>query len=132
MRVAPTVTLTTAERQQLLTWSRGRSAAHRIVDRARIVLAAAEGKTNDQVVEELHLHHGTVGLWRRRFALLRLAGIEKDAPRAGRKPRLDPEIIRAIVVKTLHTKPRGETHWSTRTLAREVGVHYSTVHRIWK
>ncbi|MGI0053431.1 MAG: IS630 family transposase [Thermoplasmata archaeon] len=132
MRAAPTVTVTPEEHQQLLTWSRGRSLPHRLVDRARIVLAAAEGKTNDEIAQRFHVHERTVGLWRRRFILLRLKGIEKDAPRTGRKPRLDAEAITAIVVKTLHTKPRGETHWSTRTLAREVGLHHTTIHRIWK
>ena len=132
MRVAPTITVTMEESRQLLTWSRGRSTPRRLVDRARIVLAAVEGKTNDQIAEELHLHRRTVGLWRRRFALLRLAGIEQDAPRTGRRPRLDREAIEGIVAKTLHTKPRGETHWSTRSLAREVGLHHTTVHRIWR
>ncbi len=132
MRVAATVTVTPEEHQQLLTWSRGRSLPYRLVDRARIVLSAAEGKTNDQIAEELRVHRRTVGLWRRRFVLLRLPGIEQDAPRPGRKPRLDAEAIKAIMVKTLHTKPKGETHWSTRTLAREVGLHHTTIHRIWK
>src|SRR5580658_9807473 len=132
MRVAAAITVTPEESRQLLTWSRGRSTPHRLVDRARIVLAAAEGKTNDQIAIELQVHRRTVGLWRRRFALLRLAGIEQDAPRTGRRPRLDREAVEGIVAKTLHTKPRGETHWSTRSLAREVGVHHTTVHRIWR
>ena len=102
------------------------------MDRARIVLAAAEGKTNDQIAIELQVHRRTVGLWRRRFALLRLAGIEQDAPRTGRRPRLDREAVEGIVAKTLLTKPQGETHWSTRSLAREVGLHHTTVHRIWR
>lgn len=132
MRVAATVTVTPEESRQLLTWSRGRSTPHRLVGRARIVLAAAEGKTNDQISDELQLHRRTVGLWRRRFVLLRLAGIEQDAPRTGRRPRLDSAAVEAIVVKTLHTRPRGETHWSTRSLAREVGLHHTTIHRIWR
>lgn len=132
MRVALTVVLTPEERQQLLTWSRGRSTPRRLVDRARIVLAAADGKTNKQIVEEFHLDPRTVGLWRRRFVLLHLAGIEKDAPRPGRKPRLSLEVAKAVVVKTLRTKPRGQTHWSSRSMAREMGISYVTVHRIWR
>ncbi len=132
MRVAATVTVTPEESRQLLTWSRGRATPHRRVERARIVRAAAEGKTNDQISDELQLHRRTVGLWRRRFVLLRLAGIEQDAPRTGRRPRLDSAAVEAIVVKTLHTRPRGETHWSTRSLAREVGLHHTTIHRIWR
>ena len=132
MRVAVPIVLTPEERSLLSAWSRGRSTPHRLVVRARIVLLAADGLTNQEIVEELHLNARTVGLWRRRFALLRVTGIEKDAPRPGRKPRLSAARIGAIVEKTLQTTPKGETHWSTRSMAREVGVHSTTVHRIWK
>ena len=132
MRVAPPVLLTPPERSQLESWARGRSTPHRLVLRARIVLRASEGLENFQIAEELRTRPNTVSLWRRRFTLLRLPGIEQDAPRSGRKPRLDPEVVRAILTKTRLTKPRGQTHWSTRTMAREVGVHRSTVQRIWK
>ncbi|EQD25992.1 transposase, partial [mine drainage metagenome] len=87
---------------------------------------------NLDIAEGLHTRPNTVSLWRRRFAMLRLPGIQQDAPRSGRKPRLDPEVVRGILTKTRLTKPRGQTHWSTRTLAREVGVHPSTVGRIWR
>ena len=132
MRLAPPVLLTPPERSQLENWARGRSTPHRLVLRARIVLRASEGMENYQIAEELRTRPNTVSLWRRRFTLLRLPGIEQDAPRSGRKPRLDPEVVRAILTKTRLTKPRGQTHWSTRTLAREVGVHRSTIQRIWK
>ena len=132
MRVVPPVLLTPPERSQLESWARGRSTPHRLVLRARIVLRASEGLENFQIAEELRTRPNTVSLWRRRFTLLRLPGIEQDAPRSGRKPRLDPEVVRAILTKTRLTKPRGQTHWSTRTMAREVGVHRSTVQRIWK
>ncbi len=132
MRVAVTIILAPEELERLLTWSRGRSTPSRLVDRARIVLDAAAGKTNKQIVAERGLDPRTVGLWRRRFALLRLSGIEKDAPRPGRRPRLDLEVAKAIVVKTLRTKPRGRTHWSTRSMAREVGIDHVTVHRVWR
>ena len=130
--MAPPVLLTPPERSQLESWVRGRSTPHRLVLRARIVLRASEGLENFQIAEELRTRPNTVSLWRRRFTLLRLPGIEQDAPRSGRKPRLDPEVVRAILTKTRLTKPRGQTHWSTRTMAREVGVHRSTVQRIWK
>lgn len=132
MRVARPIALTPDERQQLLTWSRGRSTPKRLVDRAHIVLAASEGKTNKEISQEYNLDPDSVGLWRRRFALLHLAGIERDAPRPGRRPKLDVEVAKAIVVKTLRTKPRGRSHWSTRTMAREMGVDHVTVHRVWK
>ncbi len=132
MRVAPPVILTPEERSELESWSRGRSTPHRLVLRAQIVLRAAEGTENQQIATELGTRPNTVGLWRRRFTLLRLPGVQKDAPRPGRKLRLDRSVVQGILVKTRLTKPRGQTHWSTRTMAREVGVHPSTVQRIWK
>lgn len=132
MRVAASVILTPDERSQLETWSRGRSTPQRLVLRARIVLRAADGKENQDIADELETRPNTVGLWRRRFLLLRLDGIEKDAPRPGRHPRLSHEVVARIVDQTLHTKPRGRTHWSTRVMAKEVGVDPVTVHRIWR
>jgi transposase len=132
MRIAVAIVLTPEERKQLVDWSRGRSLPKRIVERARIVLAAAEGQQNKQIAEELGLDPHTIALWRNRFALLRIPGIQKDAPRPGRNPHVTLEAAKAVVVKTLRTKPRGRTHWSTRVMAREVGLDHVTVHRIWK
>src|SRR5208283_1563783 len=132
MRVAPTIILAPEERKQLERWSRGRSTPQRLVLRSKIVLLAAEGRTNKQIVRELDTNPVTVGRWRSRFAILRIDGIRKDAPRLGRKPPIPASIVRKIVDTTLHKKPRGETHWSTRTLSERVGVSHMTVQRIWK
>jgi len=93
---------------------------------------AAEGKQNKEIAEKLKTLPKTVTLWRGRFVVHRLDGILKDAPRPGRKPRISESKIDRIIDLTLHTKPRGATHWTTRTLAREVGVSHMTVRRIWK
>ncbi len=132
MRVAEASSLTPEERQQLVEWSRGRALPQRLVERARIVLAAAEGKQNKQIAEKLGLDPHTVALWRNRFSPLRIPGTQKDAPRPGRNPQVTLEAAKAVVVKTLRTKPRGRTHWSTRVMAREAGLDHVTVHRIWK
>jgi transposase len=71
-------------------------------------------------------------LWRERFLALRLAGLEKDAPRPGRKPRINQRKVSAIVEATLHATPPAATHWSTRTMAAAQGVSEATVRRIWK
>ncbi|MGI0130425.1 MAG: IS630 family transposase [Thermoplasmata archaeon] len=132
MRVAPPIELSPDEQSQLETWSRGRSTPQRLVLRARIVLRAAKGKENQEIADELVTRPNTVGLWRRRFLLLRLGGIEKDAPRPGRNPRLPRAVVARIVDRTLHSKPRGRTHWSTRVMAKEIGVDPVTVHRVWR
>ena len=70
--------------------------------------------------------------WQTNFAEQRLAGISKDAPRGGRKPKARDRLASAIVRKTTQEKPKNATHWSTRTLARELGASHSMVHRVWK
>jgi transposase len=131
MRVAPSIVLAPEERRLLEQWSRGRSTEQRLVLRSQIILRAADGEASKDIAAALETSPTTVGLWRSRFALLRIEGIRKDAPR-GSPPPVNPEMVEKIVHTTLHTKPRGETHWSTRTLADELGVSHMTVHRVWK
>jgi len=132
MRVAPPVVLAEEQRQQLLVWSRGRRTAARLVRRAQIVLLAAEGKQNKQIADELGVMPRIVALWRGRFLEQGLEGLTHDAPRSGRKPSLTAAKIRSIVRKTTQEKPRGATHWSTRTMAKAAGVSEKTIRRIWK
>src|SRR5712692_3316500 len=132
MRVAPSVFITEEEGRQLLNWSHGRSTPHRLVLRSKIVLMAADGLQNTKIVEKLRVRPKTVTLWRNRFVAHRLDGMRKDAPRPGRKPRISQELIDEIIEHTLRTKPPGATHWSTRTLASEMGVSNFTIHEIWK
>src|SRR5215470_8262709 len=119
MRVAIPIQVTDEERATLLRWSRGRSTPARLILRARIVLAAAEGKRNIDIASELNTDNQTVGRWRSRFASDRLAGIQKDAPRGGRPPTQRDKLARQIIESTTQTKPANATHWSTRTLAAQ-------------
>ena len=132
MRVAPSITLSDGDRKQLLSWSRGRSTPHRLLLRSEIVLMAADGLQNKDVAKKLHVRPKTVTLWRNRFAAHGLDGVRKDAPRPGRKPRISQEQIDKVIDLTLHTKPHGSTHWSTRTLARKMGLSNFTIQKIWK
>lgn len=132
MRVAVPITLTEEDRCTLERWSGGRSVEARQVLRARIVLAAAEGKDNQVIAQELHTNRLLVGKWRKRFAKQGLAGIEKDAPRGGRKPTLRDTMAAQIVEWTTQKKPANATHWSTRTLAAELGTSHSMVNRVWQ
>lgn len=132
MRVARAVTLTAEERTTLLKWSRGRSTPARLVQRANIVLAAADGKRNDEIADELGCNRRTVGTWRNRFASKRLEGIQKDAPRGGRKPTRRVALAAEIVRKTTQEKPADATHWSTRSLAKAMNISDSMVRRVWQ
>jgi transposase len=132
MRVACGIILANAERQVLERWARGRSTPARLVQRAQIVLRAAEGLENRAIAQQLGMDPGKVGRWRTRFAQHRLAGIEKDAPRSGRKPTLRQSLVKRIIEMTTQRKPANATHWSTRTLAAEMGIDHVMVHRVWK
>jgi transposase len=104
----------------------------RLVLRAKIVLAAAEGKENKDIAVELETLRKTVGLWRKRFAQERLAGIEKDAPRGGRPATTKQALAPKIVAATTQERPPQATHWSTRSLGKHLGVSPSLVQRVWK
>jgi len=126
---ASPVILTPEETKVLQTLAVSRTAPHRQVQRAHLVLAAAAGKTNQSISQEIGLGWRSVGMWRHRFIRERLAGLE-DRPRPG-KPRHYSEYNRLRVIQTARTpKPIGETHWSVRTLAKATGVGRDTVHRI--
>jgi transposase len=99
--------------------------------RSRIVLAAAEGLKNVEIAERLAVRHSTVRRWRNRFAAERLGGL-LDEPRVGRPRAIDDAKVEEVIVKTLERTPRNATHWSTRSLAAEVGLSQSAVSRIWR
>jgi len=130
--MAPVITLDPQERITLERWARGRSTPARLVSRANIVLLAAQGLQNKDIASQLGLARSVVCLWRTRFVQQRIPGIQKDAPRGGRPRTIAPELVRQIVEKTTQQRPANATHWSTRTLARELGVSRSTVHRVWQ
>ena len=132
MRVAQEIHLTKTERTTLQGWSSGRVVAVRQAQRAKMILHAAEGRSNQEIAALLEVKVHTVGRWRRRFAELGIAGIEKDLPRGGRPRRQREGIESEIIRKTTQDTPENATHWSTRSLAKELGVSQSMVHRVWK
>ena len=132
MRIASTITLPEADREVLQRWTRGRSIPARLTLRAKIVLRAAEGGRNDVIARKLGTDRLLVGRWRNRFSKLGLAGIEKDAPRGGRKPTARDAIAAKIIEWTTQRKPHNATHWSTRILAKELGTSRAMVNRVWR
>src|SRR5437879_8133022 len=86
-----------------------------MVLRARIVLGAAEGHSNNRLAKQLGITRPTVLLWRKRYVQAGVSGLLKDAPRPGRRRRIGAGQVEAIVKATLHTTPRDATHWSSRT-----------------
>ncbi|MDO8716844.1 MAG: IS630 family transposase [Dehalococcoidales bacterium] len=128
-RKAAPIVLTTVEKKALTNLAKSRTAPYRKVQRARLVLLAAEGMANTAIAQEVGLQRSRVIQWRQRFTDERVTGLE-DRPRPG-KPRQYSDADRLRVIETACTsKPEAETHWSVRTLAKATGVGRDTVHQI--
>lgn len=129
MRVAPKIGLSEEERGELTKLSRSRLASVRLVQRARIVLLAADGMRNDEIADQLGVGRVQVSRWRGRYAQSRLAGIERDLPRGAPPVKVD---VARLVELTTQTSPAAATHWSTRKMAAELGVSAASVSRHWR
>lgn len=132
MKIAEQIILTPEEQATINRWAQGKSFPLRLIQRAKIIQLAAQGIFNHNIASRLSISRPTVQLWRERFLSFRLKGLEKDAPRPGRLPRISQKKVTAIVNATLYTKPPAATHWSTRSMAKAYGVSNATVQRIWK
>jgi transposase len=129
--IAVKVVLSDAEREQLESWARRPKSAQALAQRSRIVLAAAEGLKNTEIAQRFSLDHATVRKWRNRFAADRLEGL-LDEPRPGRPRTVTDAQVEQVIIKTLESTPTDATHWSTRSMAAEVGLTQTAVSRIWR
>lgn len=123
--------MTPDQRKTLEAWVNAKTSPQRVVLRSRICLSAADGQSNNAISKLLRVSRPTVLLWRSRFRKRGPAGIAEDAPHGPSPRRTAAEIVRKIIERTLQTLPPAATHWSTRTMAKEVGVGHATVARIW-
>jgi transposase len=131
MRTSPALNVSSSDQQLLEGWSARAGADARRARRARIILLCAEGRSNREVARKLGVSEDAVALWRKRFLLSGVAGIVRTGPR----PRARSEESRALVSRILETTLRGRPHggrWSTRSLARALGVNHMLVHRVWQ
>lgn len=136
MTTAVAIQLTGKEKAQLTKTVNSRKAPIRLVERSKIVLLASKGHTNIEIAEQLQISEHKVGRWRNRYAVEGIAGIETERPRGdnqGGKKSKDQARLRSRIIKmTTQTKPKGATHWSTRTLAKKLGTTHSFVNRVWQ
>jgi len=123
--------LTDDERAALQRLARRRSISASMVLRAKIVLKCGTGIENQHVAEALGVGQKTVSKWRKRFVERRLDGLF-DEPRVGRPRTVTDADVERVIDKTLHDSPRKGTHWSSRSLSKEIGMTQSAVARIWK
>jgi transposase len=130
-KAADPIVVTPEQHRTLEAWVKAQKTPQAIVQRARIVLMAATGLSNNRIARELNTSRPTVIEWRRRFQEGGVDALTHIRPGRGRPISISAERVQAIVDATLQTKPKGATHWSCRTMAKAQGVSHSTVHRIW-
>ena len=123
--------LSEEQREELQRWLRRSKTSQALALRSRIVLRCASGSSDVAVAQELGTTRATVGKWRRRFLQRGCDGL-LDEPRPGTPRQVSDEDVERVVVRTLETLPKGATQWSTRSMARECGMSFATVGRIWR
>ncbi len=129
MRIAAEIDLSSEERTELMKLARSKRTSVRLAQRARMVLLASQGLQNKDIATQLGIGRVQVSRWRKRYAKTRLAGIERDLPRGA--PPVSVDVAR-LVELTTQTKPEAATHWSTRTMATEMGISAASVSRYWR
>jgi transposase len=128
---APALVVSDGQRAALEVLSKSRTASHREVQRAQVLLMAAEGLANESIAKVAGTSPGTVRSWRARFEAEGLSHLGEVRAGRGRKPVLPQSKIDQIVELTRNSRPEGQTHWSVRTMAAKVGVSPAQVQRIW-
>ena len=123
--------LTEQEREELQRWARRSRSSRHLAFRAKVILQCATNKLSTTVAQNLHTTNTTVGKWRKRFVEQRMDGLH-DEPRPGAPRQIGDDKIEEVVTETLESTPRGRTHWSTRSMAKHLGLSHSTIGRIWR
>ena len=132
MRTSKHLTVNQQDRAALERLIRDGKTSQKTARRARIVLLSADGSPTGVIAERLETSIPTITRWRQRYEEAGVPGLLKDRSRPGRKRRIEEAQVREVVERTLREKPPQGTHWSTRSLAKVVGVSDTTVQRIWK
>ena len=130
-RPKPVLQLGDDERRTLEAYTRRRKISQQLALRARIVLLCASGMDNQDVAARLQIRAVTVGKWRTKLVQRRLDGLF-DEPRSGAPRTVSDATVERVITTTLEATPRNATHWSTREMAKHVGLSQTTISRIWR
>ncbi len=125
------LTLEPVDKEKLKLLARRPKTAQRVALRSKIILIAAEGQSNQQIARRLGVTGATVGKWRERFRVRGMEGLS-DEPRPGAPRKITDAQVEEAVTRTLESAPAAATHWSTRSLAEQVGLSQSAIVRIWR
>ncbi len=129
-RPASALVLRDGDRERLTSLTRSSTGRAGLAQRARIVLLAADGKSNTAIADKVGMSRPTVLDWRTRYAREGMSGLDDD-PRPGRPRTIDH---RRIVAVTLAPPPKkyGVTHWSSRLLGAHLSISNGTVAKAWR
>jgi len=130
-RPIPALILNEEERETLERWARRPKTGQALAQRARIILACSNGRSNLRVGEQMHMTAQCIGKWRRRFLAKRVDGL-LDEPRPGAPRSITDAKVERVLTLTLESTPRQATHWSIRSMASHSGLSRSAIHRIWR
>jgi len=125
------LSISAADRAQLVAWSKRPKTAQALAMRSRVVLLASEGLSNADIARQLHTMQHTVGKWRRRYLDSGLDGL-LDEQRPGTSRKLRDQDVERVLALTLESTPTDATHWSTRSMAKRAGLSRASIHRIWQ
>jgi transposase len=131
-RRAMLVTVSEADHRELERWVSAHRTPQQVVQRCRIILAAAKGQQDKDIAASMQINFKTVALWRQHFCREGPDCLWEVAAGRGRKPQFTADKIEEIINATLQTRPTGATHWSCRTMAEKQGVSKATINRIWQ
>ena len=129
-RAVAALVLSDDERSYLERQVRRHRAPRSFSDRCRMILRCTDGLTSKAVAAEIGVHEHTVGKWRRRFVTDRIDGL-MDEPRPGRPRTIEDDQVAVVIERTLYSTPADATHWSIRSMAKEMGLSHTTIRRIW-
>ena len=131
-RIAEPIRLELPDRLELERWVAAHGTPQQVTQRCRIFLAAAAGRQDKEIAEDLQINFKSAALWRGRFRKEGNHCLWEVASGRGRKPAYPAAKVAAIIKSTLQTRPAGATHWSCRSMAKAQGVSKATVNRIWQ
>jgi len=132
MRTPIKISLSNEDRNTLQRWLKSRVVGPKQKLRAKIILMTAEGRPTEELMSLLNVSNPTLNLWRKRYLECGITGLIKGKTRIPGIPPLSQDKIQEILTLTMTGKPVAATHWSCRTMARQVGVSRMSVNRIWR
>jgi transposase len=131
--IAPPLALDAQQRRELEALVRNGNSSQKVALRCRLLLLAGQGVANQSIAQQLHVSRPTVLALRAAFVRDGMAAVTGIRRRKRAAKVLTPELEQQILETTLKTRPGdGSTHWSVRTLARQMGISRTIVHRVWQ